>query len=121
LELFGGGSQTLRLVRGIVSPRHDGATEQTTKTSPQFDHLERKMNVREFIRRLGDFRQLTRELTSYSDAELADLGIARPDVLRVAMRGAFAKGKLPINSVNPNANSANRAEVSPSDLRYADR
>ena len=62
------------------------------------------MNVREFIRRLGDFRQLTRELTSYSDAELAELGIARPDVPRIAMRGAFAEAKPSTASADTSAN-----------------
>jgi uncharacterized protein YjiS (DUF1127 family) len=62
------------------------------------------MNVREFIRRLGDFRQLTRELTSYSDEELADLGIARPDVPRIAMRGAFAKATPPTASADTSVN-----------------
>jgi uncharacterized protein YjiS (DUF1127 family) len=53
------------------------------------------MKVREFIRRLADLRRLIRELTSYSDTELAELGIARPDVLRIATQGAFAKAKSP--------------------------
>jgi uncharacterized protein YjiS (DUF1127 family) len=49
--------------------------------------------AREFIHRLAEFRRLRRELASYSDLELADLGISRPLIMRIAVRGAFANEK----------------------------
>ena len=79
------------------------------------------MKVREFIRRLGDFRQLTRELASYSDAELADLGIARPDILRIAIRGAFAKARSPTASVDASVNRLTEPKSACPTCRYADR
>ena len=111
--------------RSLAGQKEGNSDNVTAAARPQWqsakDHLERKMNVREFIRRLGDFRQLTRELTSYSDAELADLGIARPDVPRIAMRGAFAKAKPPTASVDTSVNRLTERRSAQPTCRYADR
>jgi uncharacterized protein YjiS (DUF1127 family) len=79
------------------------------------------MNVREFIRRLGDCRQLARELASYSDEQLAELGIARPDVPRIALRGAFAKAKPPTASADTGVNPLTERMSTRPTCRYADR
>ena len=47
------------------------------------------MVIRELSRRWGECRQLTRELKSYSDAELAELGLTRSACVRVAFEAAF--------------------------------
>ena len=48
------------------------------------------MVTREFFRRWGEYRRLICELNSYSDAELAELGMARsasaPDGFRCGIR-----------------------------------
>ena len=47
------------------------------------------MVTREFFRRWGEYRQLLRELKSYSDVELADLGMVRFACARTAFDAAF--------------------------------
>ena len=47
------------------------------------------MVTREFFRRWGEYRQLMRELKSYSDVELAELGMVRSACARTAFDAAF--------------------------------
>ena len=47
------------------------------------------MVTREFFRRWGEYRQLLRELKSYSDVELAELGMVRTACARTAFDAAF--------------------------------
>ena len=47
------------------------------------------MVTREFFRRWGEYRQLIRELKSYSDVELAELGMVRSACARTAFDAAF--------------------------------
>jgi hypothetical protein len=47
------------------------------------------MRVREVFRQWGEYRQLMRELKSYSDVELAELGIVRTSCARTAFDAAF--------------------------------
>src|SRR5947208_1776465 len=47
------------------------------------------MVTRKFFCRCGEYRQLTRELKSYSDVELAELGLARSACARTAFDAAF--------------------------------
>lgn len=47
------------------------------------------MIIREFFRCWGQYRQLMRELKSYTDVELAELGIVRSACVRVAFDAAF--------------------------------
>ena len=47
------------------------------------------MATGEFFRRWGEYRQLTRELNTYSDTELAELGVARSSCARIAFNAAF--------------------------------
>ena len=50
---------------------------------------EAAMVTREFFRRWGEYRQLMRELKSYSDVELAELGMVRSACARTAFDAAF--------------------------------
>jgi uncharacterized protein YjiS (DUF1127 family) len=52
------------------------------------------MAIREFFRRWGECRQLIRELKSYSDAELAELGIVRSACARIAFDASFGSPLL---------------------------
>src|SRR4029077_17956549 len=47
------------------------------------------MVIREFFRRWGEYRQLIRELKSYSDVELAELGMVRSACAPTAFDAAF--------------------------------
>ena len=47
------------------------------------------MVTKEFFRRWGEYRQLSRELKSYSDVELAELGMVRSACARTAFDAAF--------------------------------
>ena len=47
------------------------------------------MVTREFFRRWGEYRQLMRELKSYSDVELAELGMVRSACGWTAFDAAF--------------------------------
>jgi uncharacterized protein YjiS (DUF1127 family) len=52
------------------------------------------MSTGEFFRRWREYRQLTRELKSYSDAELAELGMVRSSRARIAFDAAFGSPLL---------------------------
>ena len=52
------------------------------------------MVTREFFRRWGEYRQLMRELKSYSDVELAELGMVRSACARTAFDAAFGSPLL---------------------------
>lgn len=49
------------------------------------------MVTREFFRRWREYRQLLRELKSYSDVELAELGLVRSACARTAFDAAFGE------------------------------
>lgn len=44
--------------------------------------------LRTYLRRRAAYRKIVRELSEYSDRNLADLGIARYDIDRLAREGA---------------------------------
>jgi len=49
------------------------------------------MEIRDRIRRWRRYRNMVRELESYTPAELIELGIARPDIARIARAASFER------------------------------